>query len=201
MWSSSDCTISLCPSVLGNTLPHAHPPLSQMDKSLGPKCMRDTWISSSAELLIEIPGHCMYLLDPYIFILLVGIFCVTVVTEFHEISTVSGGRGRKTTESLYLSPHLISQDKTISILVVLHAKEMCLDVLLIRCEFISKVKWEKGVGIQSWLHFLKGCRWSRKFEPSPCGPPGFYSGHFSDLPEKVSCCKMALKKLMSFSKK
>lgn len=100
----------------------------------------------------------MYLLDPYIFILLVGIFCVTVVTEFHEISTVSGGRGRKTTESLYLSPRLISQDKTISILVVLHAKEMCLDVLLIRCEFISKVKWEKGVGIQSWLHFLKGCQ-------------------------------------------
>lgn len=61
MWSSSDCTFLFCPSGLRKTLPPAHPHLSQADKSLGPKCMRDTWKSSSAELLMEILGHSMYL--------------------------------------------------------------------------------------------------------------------------------------------
>lgn len=72
------------PSVLGKALPHTYPPLSQIDKSLGPKCMKDTRKSSSGELLIEI------VLAFYVpfrskiddFILLVGIFCVMVVTEF-----------------------------------------------------------------------------------------------------------------------
>lgn len=44
-------------------------------------------------------------------------------------------------------------------------------------------------------------RWSRKYKPSPCLPPGFCSGHYSDLPEKVSCCKIAFEKLASLSKK
>lgn len=146
---SSDCAISLLPPVLGKTLPHAPP--SQIEKSLGPKGMRDTWKSSSEEPLIEIVGHSMYLLDPEIS----DFICVLVVTEFQwDFHSLWRQGEEEDWKLLYLSPHFISQDKTISILVVFHAKEMCLDMLLIKCEFINKVKWEKGIAIWSWLHFL-----------------------------------------------
>lgn len=163
---------------------------------------------------MEIGVYTMYLLDPEIsdFILLSGLFCVKVVTELHQDFHClwRGGRRKKKTQNptkllyviSYVSPYLISQDKTFCSLVVFCAKKVCLDTLFIRCYFMNKVQCEKKLLSWRWLHFwyscLKGLQWSRKFEPSPYVPPSFYSGHFSDIPEKVSCYKITFKKLIWF---
>lgn len=190
---SSDCTISLLPPVLGKTLPHAPP--SQIDKSLGPKGMRDTWKSSSAEPLIEIVGHSLYLLDPEIS----DFICVLVVTvpmRFPLSLEAGGGRRLKAIVS-ESSLHFPRQNN-------FHFSCVSCKGNVFRYVAYQMWVYKQGkVGERNCYLELAAflVRWSRKYKPSPCLPPGFCSGHCSDLPEKVSCCKIAFKKLASLSKK